>query len=114
MHPNKFFSDVQMISNTMIQGGLKPFLASAHPKNFICPDIHLPVYRILIHYTLPNGNYKEVERYAILPPPYEHPESIDEWVQMMVTDYLMENQKEWIDWGVDGIEKLGTAVLKIG
>ena len=114
MHPNNFFSDVTMRSNAVVPGGLGTFLASVHPKNFLQKDIPLPVYRIRLHYTMANGNYKEAEKYAVLPPPYDNPEYVDEWLDMMADDYLTENKKDLISWGVDGIEKLGTAVLSIG
>ncbi len=114
MHPNKFFNDVIMLDELFVSGGAQALLASAHPKNFLPIPVKLPVYRVKVHFVTEKGVYKTAEKYAVLPLPYNHPEYIDEWVNMFLEDYRSKNKKNFMNLELDGIEKLGTAVLTIG
>lgn len=112
MHINKFFRNVDMLTETYAPGGVKNLLASAHPMNFLYMPINLSVYKAKIHFTAENGSYKTAEKYAVLPPSCD--KNVDEWIDMYMEDYQDEKGKKLRNFGVDGIEKLGTAVLTIG
>lgn len=114
MHPNQFFNHVTMLDESFIPGGAQALLASAHPKNFLPVPVRLPVYRIKIRFQTGKGVCKTAEKYAVLPPAYDNPEFIDEWLNMFLEDYKNENKRDMISLELDGFEKLGNAVLTIG
>lgn len=114
MHPMKLFSDCTIVENMIVPGGIKRLLTTAHPMNFLHNEINLPVYRISIHYLTEKGNLKQVDKYAVLQAPYNNPEYMEEWIDMFVEDYQAESGKKLRDWGLESIERLGTAVLRIG
>jgi len=114
MHPNQFFNHVTMLDESFIPGGARALLASAHPKNFLPVPVRLPVYRIKVRFQTGKGVCKTAEKYAVLPPAYDNPECIDEWLNMFLEDYKNENKRDMIGLELDGFEKLGNAVLTIG
>ena len=64
MHPNKFFSNVDMLTEAYIPGGVKNFLAAAHPMNFLHVPINLSVYKVKIHFTASKTKSIESEESA--------------------------------------------------
>ena len=86
MHPNQFFNHVTMLNESFIPGGAQALLASAHPRNFLPVPVQLPVYRIKVRFQTGKGVYKTAEKYAVLPPAYDNPEFIDEWLNMFLED----------------------------
>lgn len=93
---------------------LRKKLSSIHPLNFLKSNITLPVYKISLSYTTDKGNYKTVERYAIMDSEADD-EYIDFWADMFTRDYNNNHPNhKMINCDINEIEKICEAVLSIG
>lgn len=118
MHPSEFFDNCSIRTGIdtveIYDRDLKDKLKSIHPKNFLKTKITLPVYKINLSYRTGNGNYKTVDRYAIMDSKNED-EYVDFWIDMFVQDYNRDNPNhKMIECSINSIDLLGEVVLPIG
>ena len=93
---------------------LKEKLKSVHPKNLLKTKITLPVYKVNLSYITEKGNYKTVERYAVMDSSADD-EYFDFWLDMFMRDYNNDNPNhKMINCEINNIERLCEAVLPIG
>lgn len=118
VHPSDFFNNCSIRTGIdtveIYDRELKDKLKSIHPKNFLKTKITLPVYKINLSYRTGNGNYKTVDRYAVMDSKDED-EYVDFWIDMFVQDYNRDNPKhKMVECSINSIDLLGEAVLPIG
>ena len=70
MHPSEFFKNCSLRTGIDVfeiyDSDLKEKLRNIHPKNFLKTKITLPVYKVNLSYLTEKGNYKTVDRYAVI------------------------------------------------
>ena len=115
MHPNKFFSEVNLRTGIdtfeIFDEDLKKKLSELHPLNFIKTKITLPVYQITMSYFTDNGNYKRTDKYMVMDSPDEE-EFSDTWSDMFARDYAEKYHLK--DLEILEMKHICDAVLPIG
>lgn len=118
MHPSEFFENCSLRTGIdtfeIYDQSLKDKLKNIHPKNFLKTKITLPVYKINLSYMTEKGNYKTVDRYAVMDSQSDD-EYTDFWVDMFIQDYnsLNPNHK-MVECEINSIERICEAVLPLG
>ena len=118
MHPSEFFKNCYLRTGIDIfeiyDTDLKEKLKNVHPKNFLKTKITLPVYKVNLSYLTEKGNYKTVDRYAVMDSSADD-EYFDFWLDMFMRDYNNDNPNhKMINCEINNIERLCEAVLPIG
>lgn len=118
MHPSKFFDECSLRTDIdtieIFDSDLKEKLKNVHPKNFLKTKIMLPVYQINLSYLTDCGNYKTVDRYAVMDSSNDD-EYFDFWLDMFVRDYNDSNPNhKMMDCKINSINRICEAVLPIG
>lgn len=118
MHPSEFFENCSLRTGIDVleiyDTDLKERLKSVHPKNFLKTKITLPVYKVNLSYITEKGNYKTVDRYAVMDSSADD-EYFDLWLDMFVRDYNNDNPNhKMVNCEINNIERLCEAVLPIG
>lgn len=118
MHPSKFFENCGIRTGIdtfeIFDNDLKEELKNIHPKNFLKTKITLPVYKINLSYITEKGNYKIVDRYAVMDSE-DDDEYFDFWIDMFLRDYNNMNPKhKMTECRINSIERICEAVLPIG
>ena len=115
MHPNKFFSEVNLRTGIdtfeIFDEDLKRKLSELHPLNFIKTKITLPVYQITMSYFTDNGNYRKTDKYMVMNDPGEN-EFSDIWSDMFAKDYAEKYNLK--DLEILDMKHICDAVLPIG
>ena len=118
VHPNEFFSNCALRTDIdtfeIFDEDLRKKLKGIHPKNFLKTKITLPVYKVNLSYLTEKGNYKTVDRYAVMDSA-DDDEYSDFWVDEFVREYNHDNPKhKMISCRINSIEKIADAVLQLG
>ena len=118
MHPSELFKNCSLRTGIDIfeiyDTDLKEKLKNVHPKNFLKTKITLPVYKVNLSYLTEKGNYKTVDRYAVMDSSADD-EYFDSWLDMFMRDYNNDNPNhKMINCEINNIKRLCEAVLPIG
>lgn len=118
MHPSEFFKNCSLRTGIDVfeiyDTDLKEKLKNVHPKNFLKTKITLPVYKVNLSYLTEKGNYKTVDRYAVMDSSVDD-EYFDFWLDIFMRDYNNDNPNhKMINCEINNIERLCEAVLPIG
>lgn len=118
MHPSEFFDDCSLRTGIdtveIYDEELKQKLKNIHPKNFLKTKIVLPVYKINLSYMTEKGNYKTVDRYAVMNSETDD-EYIEFWADMFIRDYNKDNPNhKMTKCEINSIERICEAVLPLG
>lgn len=118
MHPSEFFKNCSLRTGIDVfeiyDTDLKEKLKNVHPKNFLKTKITLPVYKVNLSYLTEKGNYKTVNRYAVMDSSADD-EYFDFCLDMFMRDYNNDNPNhKMVNCEINNIERLCEAVLPIG
>lgn len=119
MHPSKFFKETNLRTGIdtfeIFDEDLRQKLMQIHPLNFIKTKITLPVYKVLVSYETPKGNFKEIEKYMVMDSPVDKQEGEyynEIWAEMFTEDYGKEHSMK--NMKVLDVSHICDAVLPIG